>query len=244
VTTRCRASRASSQHASSSPRNFARPRWAPPQHDPGDEAGEERNAEIHQHAAEHLARAHRDRRRRQAEHRRQHCGEEPRVDAVEQHLEDAVECDEPRGVLVRAAREVVPHQHHRDASRRADEDEADHVVGLITEQHRREPEHEQRPDDPVEHQREHEHSPIAEHLAELLVAHLRQRRVHHEDEPDRDRHVGRADVEAMQQLGRARHEVAERDAEHHREEDPRGEVAVEERQARGRAHASATRENK
>ena len=57
-------------------------------------------------------------------------------------------------------------------------------------------EHQERADHPVLHEREHEDARVAEDLAELLVADLRERRVHHEDEPDRDRDRRRADAHA------------------------------------------------
>ena len=134
----------------------------------------------------------------EAEPRRQQRREEVRVDREEQHLEDRVERDEAGAVLGVALREVVPHDHHRDAAREADEDEAEHVLGLVAQEDDREPEHQQRADDPVLHEREREHALVAEDLAELLVADLRERRVHHQDEADGDRDRGRADAHAVE----------------------------------------------
>ena len=64
----------------------------------------------------------------QAEQRRQNRNEDPRVDAVEEHLKDAVKGDQSGRVLVIAAGQFVPDDHHRDAARQPDHDQADHVL--------------------------------------------------------------------------------------------------------------------
>jgi hypothetical protein len=69
---------------------------------------------------------------------------------------------------------------------------------------------------------------VAEDLAQLLVADLRQRRVHHQDEADRDGDRGRAHAHAVERGREAGRQSAERDAQAHRGEDPQREVAVEE----------------
>ena len=65
----------------------------------GEHAGEERDAEVDEDALGDLADGDVDRRALEPEQRRQLGDEDPGVDAVEEHLEDAVEGDEARGVL-------------------------------------------------------------------------------------------------------------------------------------------------
>ena len=166
---------------------------------------------------------------------RQQRREEVRIDREEEHLEDGVEGDETGAVLGVAFREVVPDDHHRDASSEPDEDETEHVLGLVAEEHHREPEHQERPEDPVLDEREREYPLVAKDLAELLVADLRKRRVHHQDEPDRDRDRRRPDAHSVERGIDAGHEEAERDADAHGQEDPECQVAIEEREVAGDA---------
>ena len=171
--------------------------------------------------------------------------EEVRVDREEEHLEDRVEGDEAGAVLGVALREIVPHDDHRDAAREADQDQPEHVLGLVAQEDDREAEHQERPDHPVLDQRQREHALVAEDLAELLVADLRERRVHHQDEADGDRDRRRADAHPVERRGESRRREAERDADAHRREDPERQVAVEEREPPGdavrlRGHGGAT----
>ncbi len=167
------------------------------------------------------------------EERRKHGDEQPRVDAEEQHLEDRVEGDQARRILRGTLGELVPDDHHRDAARQADHDEADHVFRLVVQEDDRQREHQHRPDDPVLHQRQRQHLPVAEDVGQLLVAHLRKRRVHHQHQADRDGDVGRSDLEAIDEILDARHEEPEADAQGHGREDPDGQIPVEKRELAG-----------
>src|SRR3546814_6419845 len=53
----------------------------------------------------------------ETEERRQHSQEEPRIDAEKQDLEDRVEGDERRDILIVTLRKLVPDDHHGDAAR-------------------------------------------------------------------------------------------------------------------------------
>ena len=91
-------------------------------------------------------------------------------------------------------------EHHRDAAREADDDDAGAVRGLVGEEQPGEREHERRRDDPREEQRDAEHAAVAAHLAHVLVADLRQDRVHHQQQPERDRQADRADLELVEEV--------------------------------------------
>ena len=166
-----------------------------------------------------------------AHERREHLHEEPRIDRIEEHLEDRVEGDEARRILGVALGELVPDDHHRDAAGEPDHDEPDRVLGLVREEREGQAEHEERPDHPVLDEREPEDPRVPEDLGELLVSDLRERRVHHEDEPHRNRNRGRADREPRDAFGDRRGEVPEGDAQEHREENPERQEPVEEREA-------------
>ena len=70
---------------------------------------------------------------------------------------------------------------------------------------------------------------------QLLVADLGQRRVHHQDQADGDGDRGRADRQARDGPHDAGSDVAQQDAEGHRQEDPERQVAVEEGEPPGLA---------
>ncbi len=67
-----------------------------------------------------------------------------------------------------------------------------------------------------------------------LVAHLGQRRVHHQDQTDGDRDVGRTDRECIERIGQTVEQRAQGNAQCHCGEDPDGEVAIQEGQTSGR----------
>ena len=73
--------------------------------------------------------------------------------AVRQDLEHRVERDEHGGELARAAGQRVPDEHHRDAAGEPDQHEAVAVRREIGEEEPRQREHDDRTDDPVEHER-------------------------------------------------------------------------------------------
>ena len=162
--------------------------------------------------------------------RGQHGQEEVGIHREEQHLEDRVERHQSGGILAVAAREVVPHNHHRDAARQPNQDQAGHVFGLVAQEQHRKRKHENRSDNPVLNERKQQHPAVLEDAAHLLVLHLCQRRIHHQDQADRNGDRGCACVEAVQERHHARHEVAQRNAGCHGGEDPEREVAVEKRQ--------------
>ena len=76
-----------------------------------------------------------------------------------------------------------------------------HVLGVSAQKDDGEHEHQNRPDDPVLHEREAEHAGVAKDFAQPLVLHLGQRRIHHEDEADGDGDVGGTGLEALKKTG-------------------------------------------
>ncbi len=157
-----------------------------------------------------------------------HRNEDPRVEAVKEHLKDAVDGDQSGNVVRVAICQFIPHQDHCDAARNADQDEAAHIGRLAAKEHDGEDEHERRPNQPVLDQRQSEHALVAEDIAQLLVAYLRQRREHHDDQPNGDRDVRCSALKAVDESRRAWDEVADCHANGHREEYPECEEAVEE----------------
>ena len=105
---------------------------------------------------------------------------------------------------------------------------AEHVLRLVPKKHDGEPEHEERADDPVLHERQRQHALVAEDLPELFVADLRERRVHHQHEADGYRDRGRPHAALVEHDREARRKEAEGDAEGHRREDPERQMAIEE----------------
>ena len=196
--------------------------------------GEERNAEIDEDALRRSAPMETlTDRAPQSKPARQHRDEEPGVDGVEQHLEDRVERDQARRRIrcrpcARSFQTItMAMQRARPIMMRPG-----HVLGIVAQEDDRE--------------REHQHGPITQFCtsesastcllrktsSQLLVAHLRQRRVHHQDQADGDGDRCRADAEAVEKRHDARDEPARADPERHGGEDPDSEIAVEKAQTR------------
>src|SRR5690606_13495115 len=92
------------------------------QHHASYSARHERDAEVEHHVRENVSHRHTDGDALQAEQGGKYGGEEPRVDAEEQYLENTVERDKPRGIGPAAARELVPYQDHGDTARKPHDD--------------------------------------------------------------------------------------------------------------------------
>ena len=197
------------------------------QHDhPRQHAGDAGNSQVDQDALGNLPNRDIDHRARETEEWRQDRHEEPRVDAVEQHLEDRVEGNEAGGVLGRPLGDLVPDDHHGDAAGEADHDQADHVLGFVGQEDDRQREHQDRPDDPVLNQRQAKNFPVDEDIGQFLVTDLGERWVHHQDQAQRDRNVGRSDLEGIDPILDARNVEAQADAERHGGEYPDRQIPV------------------
>ncbi len=208
----------------------------------GRHAGQKRNAEIHQHALGDFADADVDHGALNTEPGRDQGHEQVGVDRIEQHLKDRVEGHQSRAVFGIALGQVIPHDDHGDAAGEADHDEAHHVLGLVAQKEQRQPGHQHRPHHPVLQQGQAKHALVAEDLAQLFVANLGQRRVHHQDEPDGDgpRRRSRA-AGAIQALDGVRKPEAHGDPDPHGHENPQSEVPVDEREASASGHGFLAR---
>ena len=116
--------------------------------------------------------------------------EQQRERRVQHDLEQAVQDDEHGAVLPVSLRERVPHHDHRDAAREPDHDHARAVRREVGERGPCEPDHKERRDEPVEHEREEdvrEHVEGREDRRERFVAHFGEDGPHHDDEPYRNR---------------------------------------------------------
>ena len=205
----------------------------PQQDEPCGEAGDHRDPQVDEDGLRQLADADFDRRALQAHRPGQHGDKDVGVDAVEQHLENTIESHQARRVLGIALRQLVPHDHHGDAARQPDQDQADHVLRVVVQEEDGQHEHQDRADDPVLHQRQAQHLDVPEDLGQALILHLGERRIHHQDQADRDQDVGRPDLEAVDELLNPRNEITEAHADRHGQEDPQRQEAVEGREAFG-----------
>src|SRR5208282_4593529 len=149
------------------------------------------------------------------------------VDREEQHLEDRIKCHQAGAVVRVAGGEIVPDDHHRNAPRQTDHDESDHVLGAIAQKNDREREHQNWSDYPILEKRKTKDLPVAEDVSEFVVVHLGQRRIHHQDETDRNRKRSRANAKAIESSLNAGPEETERHTGRHRQENPKRQISVE-----------------
>ncbi len=91
----------------------------------------------------------------------------------------------------------------------------------------REQEHEHRADHPILYQGQAKYARVAENVPEFLVLHLGERRVHHQDEADRDRNIGRADLKLIDEPLHGRHGIAQGDAHRHAQKDPERQIPIQ-----------------
>ena len=199
------------------------------QRETGEHSGEERDAQVDEDALGDFGHGDVHLYRPEAQPAGNGGQEEVRVDGEEQHLEDRVERDQAGGVLTVAAREVVPDDDHGDAAGQTDQNEAGHVFGFVAQKKHGEREHQDRPDHPVLDQREDQDAAVLEHSPHLFVLHLRQRRIHHQDQPDGDRDGCRADAETVEERYDAGNQVPEANSSGHGSENPECKIPIEKR---------------
>src|SRR3546814_20861115 len=101
--------------------------------------------------------------------------EEPGVNAEEGDLEYRIEGDQTGHILIVTPGELVPHQHHRDAPRETDKDDAGHIFRAVAQEDHGEREHHRRPDEPVLYQRQHPHTLVANYSELFPLAPARER---------------------------------------------------------------------
>ena len=145
-----------------------------------------------------------------------HSDEDPRVEAVKEHLKDAVDGDQSGNIIRVAVRQFIPHHDHCDAARNADQDESAHISRLAAKKHNGEDKHQRRTDKPVLDQRQAEHALVAEDIMQLLVSNLCQRREHHDDQPNGDGDIRCAALKAVDEPCGAWDEVTKRHSNGHR----------------------------
>src|SRR3546814_11789352 len=93
-----------------------------------------RDAEIDEHRLGDRPEADVDDAAFEAEERRQDREEKPGIDAEEEDLKDRIERDERSDILIVALCELVPPDHHCDASRETDQDQASPIFRLVREE--------------------------------------------------------------------------------------------------------------
>ena len=197
----------------------------------GEVPGQQRDAEEDQHGLGDAPHRHVEGGLLEAEPAGQDLEVEVAEERERQDLEDGVDGDQDGGRLPVPAGEVVPDQHHGDAAGQADDDQPGPVLRQVGQQQPRQGEHQRRADDPVEEDRGAQQPGVAGDVAELVVADLRQHRVHHHQQPDRDRQRDRADLDRGEGVVEAGDEAAEQQADDHRDADPHRQEPVQGGQA-------------
>ena len=205
------------------------------QHQPREHSGQEGNAQVDEDALGDLPM--RDLRQVDvaefdAQERRQHRDEQPGVDAVEEHLEDAVERHQPGAVFRVALGQIVPHDHHRDAARQADQDQADHVLGIAAQEQDGEQQNIRigpmtqfcTSDSPSTFQSRNT-SPSSSYFTLASGGYIIRIR------PMAMGMLVVAHLEAVDERPDAGQEVSQPDADRHRQENPDGQIAIEEGQS-------------
>jgi hypothetical protein len=152
----------------------------------GEVAGEQRHAEEDQDGDGDLPEGDVEGGLLEAEPAGQDGEVEPAERGEGEDLEDRVEGDEDGGGLAVTAGQVVPDDDHGDAAGEADDDQAGAVLGQVGQEDPRQGEHQRGAEDPVE-PGSRSSSAVGGDRAEAVVADLGQRRVHHDEQPDRDR---------------------------------------------------------
>jgi len=71
------------------------------------------------------------------------------IESVKKHLRNGVKSHKPYGQLPVAASKFIPDDNHGDAARQTDQDNTDHIFGIVVQEDYRQHKHDQRADHPV-----------------------------------------------------------------------------------------------
>ena len=198
-----------------------------------EEPGQQGDAEEHEHALGDLPDGDVDPVTVQPKPSGQHVQVEPAEQREGEDLEQRVECHQHRRQFPIPAGQVVPDQHHGDAPGQTDDDQTGAVLRQIRQHQPGEREHHGRPDDPVEHQREGERPPVGDDVPDAGVLHLGQHRVHHQQQPDRDRQADGVHLHLVQRVVQPGEQATEAKTECHGNADPHRQQPVQRSEATG-----------
>ena len=158
----------------------------------------------------------------------QHRDEDPRIKAVEEHLEDAVDGNQSGnvvGVPLASSFQTSTMAMHRAIPIRI---RPAHIGRLAAQEHDGKKNISAGPMSQFWSKRQPEYPLVAEDLAELFVSDLGQRRKHHDDEADGDGYIRRARLwKRFTNASGAWDEMADRDANGHGKKDPESQKSVE-----------------
>src|SRR5581483_1240140 len=141
------------------------------QYEPGDHPGEEGNAQVDGDALRNLPNADLYQTALQAKEWRQYCNEDPGIDAVEEHLKEAVKGNQSRRIISVAFGELVPDNDHRDTAGQPHENEPDHVFGIIVQEEQGQDKHKDRTNHPILNKREPQDFPVTKDVPQFFIAH-------------------------------------------------------------------------
>jgi len=165
---------------------------------PGQEPSKQGYAEEDHHAAGDVPRGRIDAGLVQAQPARQYRQVEPAEAGEGDHLEHRVDRHQNGGGLPVTAGQVIPDNDHGYAAGQADDDQASAVSRQIRQENPGQGEHQRRTDHPVQQQRTHQQPPVTGHRVKTVVADLGQHRVHHHQQPDRNRQADAVDLHRLQ----------------------------------------------
>ena len=199
----------------------------PDQGETRNHAGDERDSQIDEYAPGDLAE--RDFRLYPlySEDRRQNSYKNESANGEKQYLEDGIEGDKPGAVLTISPGQVVPGDHRGDAAGQAYHDEPQHVFGVPAQKHDGKSRHEDGTRHPVLEQGQQQDFVVAEDTADFFASEPGHGRVHHEDQPDRNRADCGSTLRSVPETGHAGEDEAQCRSREHGDNNPQCEKAVE-----------------
>ena len=128
---------------------------------------EKRNSQINKDTLRNFCDGHIDDGTAKAELGGKDGNENPSVEGVEKDLEKRIEGHQASRIFRIASRQFVPHDDHRDAACETDHDQSSHVFRISAQEDDGQNKHQNRPDNPVLHERKAEHALVAKDLVQF-----------------------------------------------------------------------------
>lgn len=123
--------------------------------------------------------------------RRQEGQKQPGIATEKQDLENTVKCHQSGHILIIAARQTIPDQHHGNTTRQADQDDTRHIFRIGLQKNQRQCKHQAGCNQPVLKQRQGERAFILKYLRQGGIVHFGKWWIHHDNQTDGNRNIDR-----------------------------------------------------
>jgi hypothetical protein len=133
----------------------------------------------------------------------------PGIETIGEYLKNAIQRDKACTILTATFCQVIPNKYHRNTSSEADQYQTHHVFRIVLEEKECQRKHEDWPNDPVQYKGNGQDFGIPKYSWQQFIIDLCQGRIHHQNQPNSYRNVGRTLAKGVDESGNRRKQIAD-----------------------------------